>query len=587
MPPMDPKAEAARPLAPGHGRRARSARGRMHWSAASLGLDGWLGLEVFSAALGLAVVWALSRRVDLLWTAAPVWVTASALVVIALAARRVPVDVACLWLLGLASYAWSLAPGDTLLAAIWTLVFVAAAVAGRWRAGFVLTAAVIVVYGLQDALTLNAFHLQQYLSGSVHYRLGQVALVLVPVAVAGYSRTSRKWLALSWWSVAFLSAFAALMSGSRGVYVPLVVIFAVSFWRLARTAALGPRLIVGTGSLLAAIVLTDAAIPFHPVREALTSKASLHAQEVAVRHSGSFTDRLRFWDQGLHMALSRPLGVGLGAFRSTVHAFQRFPMLWSSSPHNVFVETVATTGWLGLALLVLVLVRAFWQGWTSTRWPWALALAGIWFALSADVTADYPSIMVIAFGTVGACLGSGNGSGVTSDAIGSIRRPDRRLGTVIPAMVVVAGIALSIWWFLPCSGTECVLSRWRGVEYKAVAAVRQMPDDARPAFFARLERLYPRSLWVLQLEEAYAPPSGKLLAARRIALAYPLESWQNYLVWANLSIQAGDVREAKRAALAGLRVFGPGSRRFPEMRADPAGYRAWLARAQEILAMKP
>lgn len=554
---------------------------------AALVPNDWPAIEILGAAGALVLAYLLSIRLDLIWTPVPWWIVVMALVPIAALARRVPAGVASLWLLGLTSYAWSLAPGDTLLASVWGLVLVASAAAGKWRTGLVLTVSAIVANGLLNALSMNAFGLQTYLSGSVHYRLGQMALVLVPVAMAGYATSSRRWALFPWWALATLASFAALISGSRGVYVPFAALVAAAAVRLARNPRSRRRAVLGLAVTAALIVAADRAIPFHPVSEALSAKASIRSQRAAVGSSGNFTNRLRFWEEGLDTALSRPLGVGLGGYRSTVHAYQRFPMLWSSSPHNVFVETVATTGWPGLALLIVVLGWSFWKGWTSGGWPWALALAGIWFALSVDITADYPSIMSIAFATMGASLGPRTEPSYAA-ASGSARRRLLRWPVSVVALVVIAGSALSLWWLLPCYGPECSLARWRGVEYRVLATVPDMPADARSRYFERLSGLYPKSLWVMQLEQQYAStPARKLVLARRIALSFPFQSWKNYLTWANLSVEAGDVAQAKEAVRAGLKVFGPTVERFPGSRGDRAGFEAWLVRAQAILGLQP
>lgn len=559
---------------------------RLSAIAEAVGLPGWGGAEVLGTLGVFVLVAVLSRRVDLLWARAPLWEAGVAVTSIGLLVRRVPAGVAALWLLGLSSYAWSLAPGDTLLTCLWGLLFVAAAAAGRWRGAFVVTVTLIVLAGLQDALTLNAFGLQSYLSGSVHYRLGQEALVLVPVALVGYGTTSRRWLAFAWWALATSATFASLISGSRGVYLPLFVVTSTAIVRLALDRRVRWRVLLASIALVAAVAIADRALPFHPVAEALTAKASVQAQTDSAAAVGG--QRLRFWDEGLHVLLSRPLGVGAGGFRSTIHAFQRYPMLWSSSPHDVFVETAATTGWPGLVLLVLVLGSAFWRAWTTTAWPWALALVGIWFAFSVDVTADFPALMAVGFGTVGACFGADARDRVRSGGRAWIGRALRIAPSLLAAAVVTGAGVLALWWFVPCRGASCALTRYRGVEYAVVASLPSVQAASRPAFFDRLERLYPRSLWVLQLELRYArTPSERLVLARRIALAYPLQSWRNYLSWADMSVAAGDVSQAKRAVRAGLEVFGPGSQRYPEMRRDSAAYDAWLARAQAILAMPP
>ena len=371
--------------------------------------------------------------------------------------------------------------------------------------------------------------------------------------------------------------------------MPLVLVLVLLAWRLVRERVSRRRLIAGLVAMTVVLVTVDALIPFHPGAAALGVKASTEAQVAAVSTAGGFTQRLRFWDQGLTMAVEHPFGVGLGGFRGTIHAFQRFPMTWSSSPHNVFVETAATLGWLGLAVLVVLLAVSFWSAWTSSRWPWALALLAIWFTLSVDVTADYPSILTIAFAVVGACLGP------TTIPADRLRNGGRWWGSLasrlrpwLAGLVFVAGTALTTWWFAPCTGTDCVLTRWRGVESTVLVTVPRIAQGDRPAFFARLEKLYPISLWVLQLEERYATSTGERLSlAREIATRYPLQSWRNYLLWANLSLAEGDLPQAKEAVRCGLDVFGPDARRFPEMRADPKGFEAWLERARAIQARSP
>ncbi len=549
---------------------------------------GWRAWEFAGLLLGLGVLLRLNFRLDLLWTRAPLLLIAASLLAVILLIRRVPLGVAILWLLGFLSYLWSLTPGDTLLAAVWGLTVVAAAAAGRWRGVLSVVLVFLVSNYLQNALALNAFDLQRYMSGSVHYRMGATALVLVPVAVVGFARGRPRWLALPWWLLATVAIYGTVISGSRGVYVPLVLVLVLLTGRLVRDRSSRKRLIAGMIATAVVLVAADALIPFHPAAAALGAKASTEAQVAAVSTAGGFTQRLRFWDQGVTMAVEHPFGVGLGGFRGTIHAFQRFPMTWSSSPHNVFVETAGTLGWPGLAVLVVLLAVSFWRAWTSSRWPWALALLGIWFTLSVDVTADYPSIVTIAFAVVGACLGP---TAVAGDLLrdgGRWSSLASRLRPWLAGLVFVAGTALTAWWFAPCTSTDCVLTRWRGVESTVLVTVPRIAQGDRPAFFARLEKLYPMSLWVLQLEETYATSAGERLSlAREIATRYPLQSWRNYLLWANLSLAEGDLSQAKEAVRHGLDVFGPDARRFPEMRADPKGFEAWLERARAIQARSP
>ncbi len=572
------------PIAEGRSFGRLGARLRLGVGAALGGTAGdWRPWEAVGVAVALELIFVLNGRIDLIWTPSPWWAVAGSLIAAVLLARRVPIWVSALWLLGLLSYLWSLTPGATLLAALWGLTWLAAAGAGRARAGLALVVFAIASNELLNALALNAFHLESYVSGSVHYRLGAKALVLLPIFLVGLWRAERRALSGLAWLLATVSAFSVLISGSRGVYLAMAVVLVGVTVKASRRASHLRRLLLGLVGAAAVIVAVNAVLPFHPVSAAIDTKASVEAQASAVDAGGSFTQRLRFWDQGLGMVLSHPLGVGLGGFRGTIHAFQKFPMVWSSSPHNIFVETAATLGWPGLVLLVGMLGVAFVRAWRGPRWPWGLALLATWLVLAVDVTADYPSIMVLAFALVGACLGPGSPG---NRPLAARHRTMARARTWAAGLAVVAGASLAVYWYAPCHGTSCVVSRWRGVEYLAVPAAGEVPASDRAAYFQRLEHLYPKSLWVLQLEQKYAATlQEKLALAGRIARDYPLQSWRNYLTWADLSLQAGDVAQAKEAVRTGLDVFGPDSHRYPERRADPAGFQNWLQRANEILAL--
>lgn len=546
----------------------------------------WTGWELAGVSLAFYALLRLDGRVDLIWTPVPLWLPLVSLAAIVLLVRRLPPLVGVLWLWGLATYLWSLAPGNTLLTSLWALPYLALAAAGRRRHLFWLVAAYTMLQNLVSALSLNLFDLQShmYTSGSVHYRLGAKALIVLVPAFVGFVQARSRWSAGVLCALASIATFAALMSGSRGVYVPLVIVVLVAAVRLTRQGR-GRRVLVGLAVMAVVIVAADRALPFHPVAQALGSKATLQSQEASFGNAGGFTQRLRFWDQGLGMVRAHPFGVGFGGFRSTSYAFQRYPMAWSSSPHDVFVQMAATLGWPGVILLLGLLIVAFVRAWTSDRWPWALALLGIWFTLSVGVTANFPAMMALAFGVIGACLPPVAPARGDELPATPPRWTARKAAIPVATLAIAAGVALTGWWFVPCSGPQCALTRMRGVEYGSVAALRTLPTEDRPAFFQRLERLNPASLWVLGLEERYATTQAqRLAAARRIAMRYPLQSWRNYLQWAQLSLEAGDRTQARTAVERGLAVFGPGMPRYPAMGGDPSGFQQWLTVAHQILS---
>ena len=145
---------------------------------------------MLGAALAYLVLLRLDGRVDIVWNPAPLWLPIVALATLAFLVRDVPRGVALLWALGLLSFVWSLAPGDTLQASLWGSAYVVLAAASRRRELLLTVMAFIVLQDLQNALAPNSFDLQRCLSRSVHYLLGAKALVVFSPAMVGFVRSA-------------------------------------------------------------------------------------------------------------------------------------------------------------------------------------------------------------------------------------------------------------------------------------------------------------------------------------------------------------------------------------------------------------
>lgn len=490
------------------------------------------------------------------------------------------------WAAGAVTLAWSLAPGNTFVATLWETGLVAAFAAGFWRRGFWITSVVLLLLGLERTLVLSSFGIAQLVSGSIHYVAGAQAIVLVPLSLSVLVRPGKRHARIACGVLLLLSVYLALMSGSRAVYLPLAgVLLILGIRHLVERRNI--TLVVGTYVLLmGGVVSLDAMIPVHPVAAALGSGVSAEAQARAVSESGPFAQRLRFWDQTLDIALAHPLGAGTGSYQAVIHNYQKYPMAWSASPHNYYVETVATGGWVRLALLLALLLIPVWRAWRSQQWPWALATAGIWTTLAFDVTSYYPIFMMFAFLTLGATHFATLRSGTRVDLQDRTWRVGRtRPAAALALLCVGVAVGLMSWWYFPCKSDSCVVDRYFGYEEKSVAQLQVLDAESREKLLAKLRVLYPESIWVLRAAQVHAvSPVDKLTLAREIASRFPYQHPENFLAWAEAALEVGDLSEARTAVESGLEIFPEGSYPYGERRMTPERYQAWIQDANAILA---
>lgn len=504
-----------------------------------------------------------------------------ALLVILLAGgREAPWLAYAFWLAGALTLVWSLAPGNTLIYLLWELSFVGALVLGiRFPWLFWPLALVLLLYNLQAALSLNLFDLQKYLSGSVHYVAGAQALALLPLAVAGFLRGATGWRAVGWLLLAFVTLYLALISGARAVYLPLAIGMVILLGRSLWAGVSWMRVLI-TVVLLAGLVLgLDHVFPNQPLATALGTKATVEAQTGAVSDQGGFSNRLRLWDQAMAIALDNPQGAGVGSYPAVIHAYQKYPMTWSSSAHNYFIEVLSGGGWLKLTLLLALLVPAFLLVWLSPSWPWAIAAGGFWMTLAVDVTSYYPGVMMFAFLLVGVLYGR-----LRIDAVhipAALAAP--RLTFSLWLATLLLGAGMTAWWFVPCSGAPCATQRYLGIDYKVLPALEEATPSQRVLLLERASELYPASQWVLRARQRYvASPEDELALAREFAIRFPYQHPDNYLLWAQAALAAGRPGEALEAIEAGLAVFPADRYPYGEQRMTRERYAQWIDQADAL-----
>lgn len=534
--------------------------------------------------VGLVLVLSLWQRVDTIYNEPPVWMLVLSIVALVLWNRNVPLTLLLFWLAGLVTLVWSLGPGNTIVAFLWESLLVVAFLAGYMPVAAVVGLVLLSLDGYLNVVALASFGMQSYLSGSIGYVAGAIGAATAVLGVAIAARVGTIGVGRVLAAICGVVGLTlALASGSRAVYLGLatgivLVLGRQVFVRQWSTLRLTGLAIV---SILVVVLMLEHIGGYTVITPAWQAKATVDQTVAAVESHGILTQRLRFWHQGLNTALEYPFGTGIGTYPATTHAFQQYPMLWSSSPHNYLVQVLATGGWLRLALVLLLLVACLRVGFRETAWPWTCAATALGVTTLFDVTGGYPKVMVLTFMLHGAGYFQGKRYEFETERVG---RTGNRLALVLQRGGVLALATTIAWWYWPCSGDMCVVDRYLGMDQKVLPVLARADETERAELFQRLRELYPRSLWVLQAELAYTTDaSARLTLEREIAETYPLQHPDNYLAWAKSAAEAGDGPQAARALKAGLVVFPRDAYPYGEMRMTPQGYAAWVDEAEALL----
>lgn len=485
------------------------------------------------------------------------------------------------WGLGVLTLLWSLSPGQTLAAALWELLYLAAFVAASslrqqtsafyWILNFCLLG-----YGLFSVLSLDFFNTPQFFSGSIHYITGAQALILVPPLFAYLNRSPRWGLMVSIGLVVVL--YAAMLSSARAVYLPLLLITILMIGRAWLESRQTLRILAIIAIAVGAVWVLDWAMPGDYLAEALGSKTSVERQASDFQSAGSFGSRLQMWKQTLHIAFKTPQGTGNGDFREVLAAYQQYPTVLFSSPHNYYLETAATGGWLRFIALIWMLGAIWYRGWKTAAWPYVLGSMGLWLTLGFDITGMYPSVMMLAFASLGFVYGQTNAL-TASQTINPSRKIAGFLG-------IAVAILLMAWWYWPCQN-NCALQQKQGFRPAVLEETKQLLPADKLIFLEQAAQLNPQSIWVYRaLLDNTQNPSNRLDLLQRINQKFPLYAPTYYLEQAQLAYQAGQTDLALETLQRGLKVFPPdlnpaGVPLFND--ANAIAYKAWIDGANSLL----
>ena len=561
-------------------RRSDGSFGMRPWGAVTSNAERLVAIlstrvaqNVVGALLGVALALQL-RETPLGDPTAPTsWVFASVLVVLALfrTAAFIPL-LAVLGVLAI-SLGSSLAVGSSWAAMTWMPIIIAVVAASRLSPAFILT--LVSVALLRDGATLVVLYQvfnATFQSGSTPYFLGfagavgaffwfRVALDTtrsmahsVSVAVAVLMS------AVSVWAVLASGSRAALLALGMGLMVlaagwvvrkPRVSLRSRSLLGVVVTIVvlvagldLGLGWAFGTGRSTIAIALgprvQDTIAEVDQVRSGQPSDA-----QVRQREPGNVGYRLAWWGQAASAVMQRPQGHGLGSFAHVTHAYQDAPMLWSASPHNIWLRVAVEGGLPAVLALAGLVVGGFVVAWRRGSVAAAAALLAATVVMTLDVMDVMPVQSLVWWSAIGTAWGR------AGEAKGMLR-----LGA---AGVLIAVLATSVYYSVrlsaPC-GEGCDPIVQYGGHPRIAGPPRGVigsdPADARWGSWAEL---YPYAFW---LRHAHADTMRETddTALLRVLSAYPFHAAHRYV---DAALDAADGRVARDIASCGLQRFFDGS----------------------------
>jgi O-antigen ligase len=265
------------------------------------------------------------------------------------------------------------------------------------------------------------------------------------------------------------------------------------------------------------------------------NEAAARQNDLARFGAASGGGRYQYWVAAVHATSGHVLGgSGPGTFqllwlpRETVGGYV-------VNAHSLYVETLATVGVIGLALLVGFFVLVIWSAFrlaTRTRYEArsraaAVAAACVAFAIAAafDWIWQVP-VLPVAFLLLAA--------GVLTPTKRASSSPPRRLALTVRAGIVIVAVACIVVIGVPLAATSAVRQSQdaanAGNTSAALAdareAIRLEPGAASPEIQAAL---------VLELRHDI---TGAAAAARQATLDEPA-NWQTWLVYSRLEAEAG------------------------------------------------
>jgi tetratricopeptide (TPR) repeat protein len=299
-------------------------------------------------------------------------------------------------------------------------------------------------------------------------RFAATAAVTLPLPLLGVWAGSRT-------HVRDAQAATGVVAHDGRIVALLIVLLTVAAALVARIAlADGPhaRLVAKLGTLAAAV--------------GALACAAVAAVAVSTSAAGSAGDRPAYWRAAWHDYLSHPLlGSGAGSFERAWLHYRATPIA-TIDAHNLYLETLAELGPLGLALLVAVLVVPLTAvARARRRDPFAVAAAGAYVAFLAHASFDWdwemPAVTVLALvcGTATLKAASAGGAGAF--------RPGR-WPVVSLAVVGTCGVAIALALglvgnvALARSASAARAGDWASAQRLGRTAARWQPWSAEPYY---------------------------------------------------------------------------------------------------------
>jgi O-antigen ligase len=297
----------------------------------------------------------------------------------------------------------------------------------------------------------------------------------------------------------------ALAAGVLG----LAVLMASSFPRV-RLRASAAALVLGATAVLAVAV--------HEVRDVRSTPA---AQQGAPERllSSSTSYRADYWDVAAGMVADEPLtGAGAGSF-GRVWERERPTLLYVRDAHNLYLETLAEVGPVGLAILLVALGLPLVGARHAVRRPAGRAALAGYAALLAHAAVDWDwELPVVTLCTVML--------GVALLRAGEPEAPSP-CGSAVRAALVAAAVALGAFAFVVHVGNGAVVEARETLDRGDAVAARREANRAR--------RFAPWAAepWRL-LGEAEAAAGRPALAEKHIhrALSEDPDDWESWLALA-------------------------------------------------------
>lgn len=188
-----------------------------------------------------------------------------------------------------------------------------------------------------------------------------MAMMLYLSAVVS-ARTGWRWLAIAGF---FAAALGLIATGSRGPWIAAAITLPVALIILAiRRPFARQSLLYMTGALVLALLITW---PFvKAVVNIRVEKALAEVERIREGdYSGDVGYRLASWQAAWELFLDKPiLGQGTGGYGSlAIHTSHGEQLKQGTHAHSIMMQTLATTGVLGMFLLATFWGLMLWRAW--------------------------------------------------------------------------------------------------------------------------------------------------------------------------------------------------------------------------------